>query len=106
MKNAASFVDQKQLLSRLTEAYKQINAPRSRLGRTTLTGIATKAAEADDVTYAALDQKIKDITDERNEIAGTMLGILEGAVFEGKPADSGEAEFLIAEAAELIASAQ
>jgi hypothetical protein len=99
-------VDQKRLLSRLAEAYKQINAPRGLLGAMTLTGIATKAAEADDVTYAALDQKIKDITNARNEVAGAMLAILEGAVFDGKSVDPGEAELLIAQAGEIIASAQ
>jgi hypothetical protein len=70
--------DHEHLLSRLAEAYKQINAPRGLLGRKTLTGISTKAIESDDATYAVLDEKIRDITAKRNEIAGAMLLLMSG----------------------------
>jgi len=96
--------DHEHLLSRLAEAYKQINAPRGLLGRKTLTGISTKAIESDDAAYAVLDEKIRDITAKRNEIAGAMLTLLEGAVFDGRPFDTQQAEHLIAEADELLVS--
>ena len=98
--------DHEHLLSRLAEAYKQINAPRGLLGRKTLTGISTKALESDDATYAVLDEKIRDITAKRNEIAGAMLTILEGAVFDGTPFETRQAEHLIAEAHELLDSVE
>jgi hypothetical protein len=97
-------VDQEALLSRLAEAYKQINAPLGLLGRKTLTGISTKAVESSDATYAALDDKILDITAQRNTIAEAMLAILEGAVFDGTTVETWKAEQLIAEANKLLAS--
>jgi hypothetical protein len=75
------------------------------LGRKTLTGIATRGIEADDTTYAALDQQIIAITATRNRIADEMLRILEDAEFHGIPVDEFKAAELILEAKELLASA-
>ena len=97
--------DQRFLLSALASALKDINAPRGRLGRETLNGIATHGIEADEATYAALDQRIIDITAKRNRIADEMLNILEGAEFHASPVDEGKALELIVEAQELLASA-
>lgn len=97
--------DSELLLSRLAEAYKQINAPRGLLGRKTLTGIATRAAESSsDAVYAALDEKIRTLTARRNEVAGEMLEILEGAEFGGAHVVPWRAEQLIFEARQLLAS--
>jgi len=96
--------DQEYVLSALASALKDINAPRGLLGRKTLTGIATHAVEADDATYATLDEKIIDITAKRNRIADQMLEMLEGAEFHGRPVDEGKALELIFEAQELLAS--
>ncbi len=98
--------DQEFLLSRLAAAYKQINAPRGLLGRKTLTGIATRAAESSDLTYALLDARISAITAKRNEIASEMLAILEGAEFDGTPVEAWKAEKLIFEAELLLASVE
>ena len=100
-----SLRDQELVLSALAAALKDINAPRGLLGRKTLTGIATRGVEADDATYAALDQQIKDITARRNRIADQMLNILEDAEFHGIPVDEFKAAELIFEAKELLASA-
>ena len=96
--------NQREILSQLAAALKQINAPRGLLGRKTLTGIGTRAVEADDTTYAALDQKIIDITNRRNAIAGEMLAILEGAEFNGTPVNKVQAEELIGQAQQLLES--
>ena len=101
-----SVVDQEFLLSRLAEAYKQINAPRGLLGRKTLTGLATRAVESPDSTYALLDQLILDITARRNAIAAEMLDMLEGAEFSGTPVAPWRAEQLIAEAQLLLKSVE
>ena len=94
--------DSRGLLSRLGAAYKEINAPRGKLGRRTLTGISTRALAGDDATYAALDAKIVAITARRNEIASQMISMLEGAEFRGIPLDEGRAEGLIREADDLL----
>jgi hypothetical protein len=96
--------DDKRLLSRLAEAYKQINAPLGALGRKTLTGISTRALTGDDATYAALEDKINDLTDKRNKIAGRMIDMLEDAAFDGKEINKEEAEHLIDQAQDLLQS--
>jgi hypothetical protein len=100
-----SLRDHRETLSRLAEAYKQINAPRGALGRKTLTGISTQALKTtNDATYAALEEKIGDITDKRNQIAGRMIDLLEDAAFNGQEVREDEAEHLIHEAQELLES--
>jgi hypothetical protein len=99
-----SLRDNQDLLSRLASAYKQINAPLGRLGVKTLTGISTRALKSDDATYAALEDKIINLTKRRNEVAGKMITILENAAFRGKESDKDEAEHLIDQAENLLES--
>ncbi len=94
----------RETLSRLAEAYKQINAPLGKLGRTTLTGISTRALKGDDATYAALEAKIVDLTNRRNEIAGKMIAMLEGAAFQDQEINENEAKHLIDQAEDLLES--
>ncbi len=97
-----SLRDHRETLSRLADAYKQINAPRGTLGRKTLAGMSTRALKGDDATYAALEQKISDITNQRNKIAARMNDMLEDAAFDGKKIDEQEAQQLIHQANELL----
>jgi hypothetical protein len=99
-----SLRDHRETLARLAEAYKQINAPNGRLGRKTLTGISTQALKGDDTTYAALEDKIVDLTGRRNNIAGEMIEILEGAAFDGRDVNENQARHLIEQAEELLES--
>jgi arylsulfatase A-like enzyme len=94
----------RETLSDLAEAYKAINAPTGELGIKTLTGISTQALKGDDATYAALESKLVDLTNRRNEIAGQMIAILENAAFSGQEVDEGAARHLIDEANDLLAS--
>jgi len=96
--------DHRETLSRLAEAYKQINAPNGKLGRKTLTGISTQALKGDDTTYAALEDKIVDLTSRRNQIAGEMIEMLEGAAFDGRDVNESKARHLIEQAEELLES--
>ncbi len=89
-------------LSDLAEAYKQINAPTGKLGISTLVGISTRALKGDDAIYAALEDKITDLTGRRNEIAGKMIAMLENAAFNNQKIDEDEARRLIDKAHDLL----
>ena len=91
-------------LSDLAEAYKQINAPTGKLGIATLVGISTRALKGDAATYADLENRIEDLTDRRNRIAGQMIEMLENAAFNGQEIDEGQARLLINEAQDLLNS--
>jgi arylsulfatase A-like enzyme len=91
-------------LSALAEAYKQINAPRGALGARTLTGISTTALKGDDATYASLEARLDAITKRRNQIAGEMIEMLEAAAFDSRPIDRAAAARLIDEAYDLLDS--
>ena len=61
-----------------------------------------RRSTGDDATYAALEDKIDDITDRRNDIAGQMIDMLEEAAFHGQEIDKDEAEHLIDQAEDLL----
>jgi hypothetical protein len=92
------------MLSALAAAYKSISAPLGELGFRSLTGISTSALKADDATYATLEAQIKSVTATRNNIAGPMITMLEGAAFGNHPIDEAAAASLIKQAKDLIAS--
>ena len=62
--------------------------------------------KSDDAAHAALDERIQDITQRRNVIAGEMISILEGAEFSGASVAPWRAEQLIAEAQRLLESVE
>jgi hypothetical protein len=99
-----SLRDHRATLARLAAAYKQINAPLGKLGLRTLTGISTQALKGDHTAYAALEDKIVDLTKRRNEIALKMITILENASFHGREINEEEAEHLIEQAEDLLES--
>jgi hypothetical protein len=92
------------LLAKLAHAYKQINAPLGTLGLKTLVGISTQALEGSDAVYTQLEDRIADITARRNAIAGQMIDILEDAAFGSEELDVGQAQRLIDQAEDLLAS--
>ena len=94
---------QKDILTRLAHAYKNINAPVGKLGRLTFP-ISTAALNGDDATYTRLEARLNNLTDERNTIAQKMIALLEGAVFDNKVVNEREASLLILESDALIAS--
>ena len=68
----------------LAQAYKEINATKGPLGVNSLFA-ANQAITSDDATYGKFLTKIGTITDERNELAGQMIALLNGAAFNNKP---------------------
>jgi len=96
-------------LTRLAEAYKQINAPTGKLGIATLIGISTQALlgnDASDATYTALEAQIVSLTNQRNAIASKMIGMLEDAAFNGVKINEVQAKSLIDQAEALLQSIQ
>jgi hypothetical protein len=93
----------KNVIARLAQAYKDINAPVGRLGRKTF-AISTAALNGDDATYARLEAELSRLTEVRNAIAQKMIAMLEGAAFDNKPIDRIKAELLTIEAEALVAS--
>jgi hypothetical protein len=91
------------VIARLAEAYKDINAPVGRLGRKTF-AISTAALTGDDATYAKLESTLTELTNTRNKIAQKMIDMLEVVAFDNKPIDKRQAELLIIEAEALVAS--
>ena len=91
-------------LTQLAQAYEAINAPTGPLGIKTLTGLSTKAVGSTDPnTYAALESNIQNLTFWRNQIAGQMIAMLEGAEFNGLEINESAAQQLIIEANGLLA---
>jgi len=97
------FDGNKEILIRLAQAYKDINAPVGRLGRKTF-AVSTAALNGDDAIYAKLEARLAQLTDTRNLIAQKMIEMLEGAAFDNKPVEKFKAEALIIEAEALIAA--
>jgi hypothetical protein len=93
----------KDVIMRLAQAYKDINAPVGRLGRKTF-AISTEALNGDDRTYTRLEGELSRLTDARNAIAQKMIAMLEGVAFDNKSIDKLTAERLIIEADILLAS--
>jgi arylsulfatase A-like enzyme len=91
------------VIMRLAEAYKDINAPVGRLGRKTF-AISTAALNGDDATYTKLEATLTALTNARNQIAQKMIDMLEGVAFDNKPIDKRQAELLILQAEALVAS--
>ena len=96
-------VPQREVISRLAAAYKQINAPLGELGRRTLM-ISTRALTGDAATYNALEEEIASVTAQRNAIAGRMIAILEAVLFQHTHVDEDEARHLTDAAERLIES--
>jgi len=93
----------KNLIARLAQAYKDINAPVGPLGRKTF-AISTAALTGDDSTYNILEAQLSRLTDERNAIAQEMIAMLEGVEFNGDRIDPSKAERLILDADLLMRS--
>jgi hypothetical protein len=88
----------------LAQAYKQINAPLGQIGLDSLT-VSTRAVTSNstgDQTYAGLQSQLSSFTNQRNSLASQMLGLLEGAEFNGQPLDPNQANSLVQQAQALL----
>jgi hypothetical protein len=89
----------------LARAYKEIQAPVGPLGLTTL-DVSTSALAGDDATYAKLETALRQLGDQRDALAATLIGQLEAAEFQGVPVDNPSVESLVRQAHALLEQAQ
>ena len=88
----------------LAQVYKKINAPLGELGLNSLR-ISTHAIEsntAGDSTYTNLENQLLSLAAQRDALATKIIGLLEGAEFNGQPINLHQAHSLISQAQDLL----
>jgi hypothetical protein len=88
-------------LTRLAHVYKQLNGAVGAFGLDSLS-VATVAAGGSDADFAQLESQIKNLTDQRNALAGQMIALLNGAAFHDRSFDDDEANALAERGERLI----
>jgi hypothetical protein len=92
----------------LAQVYKQINAPLGKLGLASLTyaNNSITSVTSNDATYNDYLNKIGGITSTRNNLAGQMISLLNGAAFSRRPIQPQQANDLISQGNQLISTVQ
>ncbi len=88
----------------LAQIYKQLNAPFGAFAMATLKA-STKALasnDAGDATYNNIEGQIQSLTSQRDALAAQMIGLLDGAEFNGQAFTSAQAQSLIAQGQDLL----
>jgi arylsulfatase A-like enzyme len=85
----------------LADIYKQLNAPLGELGRASLV-YANRSITDTDKVYARYLKTIADITEDRNELANQIKGVLDAAAFGNRPVDEDSEDDLGRRARKLI----
>jgi arylsulfatase A-like enzyme len=91
-------------LTRLAQVYKQIDACVGQFGLATL-GVSTRALESSspgDTTYTTLENELISAGNQRDALAAQMIGLLEGATFNGQAINEQQAKALIAQGQALL----
>jgi hypothetical protein len=97
LKKSTSFVA-------LAQIYKQLNAPFGEFSMATLKA-STKALasnDADDATYNSIEGQVQSLTTQRAALAAQMIGLLDGAEFNGQTFSDAQAQSLIAQGQALL----
>ena len=98
----------RETITRLAEAYKQLDAAVGDFGLATL-AVSTRALASDsagDATYTQLESWLATIGGQRDALAAQISGLLEGAEFGGQAVNEQQAKSLTAQAWALISEAQ
>jgi hypothetical protein len=101
LKQSGSFVA-------LAQIYKQLNASFGEFAMDTLKA-STKALasnDAGDLTYTTIEGQIQSLTAQRDALAAQMIGLLEGAEFNGQAFSDAQAQSLIAQGEALLNQAK
>jgi len=95
--------------TKVAQTYKQLDAAVGEFGLATLAA-STRAIESgtslNDSTYASLENQLASLIDQRNALAAQMIGLLEGAAFNGKSITEEQAQALVTQGQALISEAQ
>jgi hypothetical protein len=97
VKKSSSFVP-------LAQMYKQLNAPFGAFSMEALKA-STKALasnDAGDATYNSIEAQIQSLTAQRDALSVQMIGLLEGAEFNGQAFSDAQAQALIAQGQALL----
>jgi hypothetical protein len=97
LKKSTSFVA-------LAQIYQQLNAPFGEFSMATLKA-STKALasnDADDATYNSIEGQVQSLTTQRAALAAQMIGLLDGAEFNGQTFSDAQAQSLIAQGQALL----
>lgn len=88
----------------LAQIYKQLNAPFGEFSMATLKA-STKALasnDAGDATYNSIEGQIQSLTSQRDALAAQMMGLLNGAEFNGQTFSDAQAQSLIGQGQALL----
>ncbi len=104
----SAYGSHRQQLARLSDAYKQLNAPFGEFCMDTL--IASTAAigsgsSVNDATYTSIENQIQSLTQSRDVVAGQIRQILDDLAFNNTPISNSQAVGLIAQAKSLMSQA-
>jgi hypothetical protein len=95
--------------TKVAQTYKQLDAAVGEFGLATLAA-STRAIESgtslNDSTYASLENQLASLIDQRNALATKMIGLLEGAAFNGQSITEEQAQALVTQGQALISEAQ
>jgi hypothetical protein len=97
LKKSASFVS-------LAQMYKQLNAPFGAFAMATLRSSSKALAsnDANDSTYNSIEGQIQFLTTQRDALVAQMIGLLNGAEFNGQSFSDAQAQSLIAQGQALL----
>jgi len=94
---------------KVAQSYKQLDAAVGEFGLATLAA-STRAIESgnsvDDSRYTGLENQLASLISQRNTLAAEMIGMLEGAEFNGQSISEEQAQSLVSMGQALIAEAQ
>jgi hypothetical protein len=97
LKKSGSFVS-------LAQVYKQLNAPFGAFAIATLRSSSKALAsnDANDSTYNSIEGQIRSLTTQRDALVAQMIGLLNGAEFNGQSFSDAKARSLIAQGQALL----
>ena len=92
----------------LAQMYKQLNASFGEFAMATLKAstMALASNDAGDATYTSIEGQIDSLTTQRNALAAQMIGLLNGAEFNGQSFSDAQAQSLIAQGQALLNQAE
>jgi hypothetical protein len=101
-----TLIAHRETLRRLGDVYEQVNAPFGDFADATLTASTAAIQSTDDATYTFIEDRIADLTSQRDALAAQIRSALNAAAFDDQALNEQRAKAWIAEAKSLIEQAQ